>query len=168
MTCATCGGGSRRTTLQPLRGGASLRGRVALDPDEAMGLVEFTGHGTRTYKGQSGTLYRFGDDAEHKQRRVREQDLDRLLTRSDYKLLEAPMRTRRGRKAEENYTQEAKEPVSDGQQRGRRQQSTRAREEEARQAEAAAALAAAQEAVRDESGSGVGDPSDPTEVEPTE
>lgn len=139
MGCATCGGGSRRTTMQPARMGASPRGRVAMDSDESLGLVEFTGHGSRTYLGPSGTTYRFGDDPEHKQRRVREQDLPKLLSRAEYTLKEPPTKSRKVRAeapdeaAENEQPQQQQEGVDERQ--TRRRAPNRSRQEESRQDE---------------------------------
>lgn len=91
MACSSCPAGRKANGIPPTSG-MSNPGLMAGDPGGAM-LLEFTGlsAGVRTYKGQkTNTLYRFGNEPNHRMKYVLAADAPGLLAMSNtFKLAES-------------------------------------------------------------------------------
>lgn len=88
MACPTCPGNRSRANRQTI-GQQSPRFRASrlAETDETV-LVEFTGTGSRTVTPPgSGMTYRFGQDEQHRQRRVRRVDAPRILANAQFRLV---------------------------------------------------------------------------------
>lgn len=93
MACATCGNGRSRARVlnrEPAPQSASMRMRGAVAPADEQDtiLVQFTGHGSRTIQAGGGVSYRFGEDAEHRVRRVRKSHAPLFSNRSMFQVVE--------------------------------------------------------------------------------
>lgn len=84
MACGSCpGGGGQKAPTPPLM--AQQSGQQIMLPRDGYAILEFLSPsaGTRTFKGQSGTHYRFGSDPGHKRKYVLGQDVEALMSLRD-------------------------------------------------------------------------------------